>query len=149
MNDYRKFVIRVPGKVGEEQWRVENVDVFVEGLLHDKEGYMLGIQLPRLPGRKVVENGVRWRKVVDKGGDVRRVSRLRGDGRVKEIAKHKRKMEKIELGLEKGGKKKGLFKEKMEEEEVGGGKKKKESKEGTVEFWNEERKKLGLKELKG
>ncbi|GMI22158.1 hypothetical protein TrCOL_g12464 [Triparma columacea] len=151
LSDYRKFVIRVPGKVGDEQWRVEYVDEFVWGLLHDEEGYVLGIQLPRLPGRKVMEAGTSWRKVAAKGGDIRRVSKLRGDKRVKEIAKHKRRMERIELGLEKGGgkKKKGLFKEKGEgeggEEEEGEEKKK----EGTVEFWNEERRKLGLKELKG
>ncbi|GMH64992.1 hypothetical protein TrRE_jg771 [Triparma retinervis] len=155
VSDYRKFVIRVPGKVGEEQWRVEYVDDFVYGLLHDVEGYVLGIQLPRLPGRKVMEGGVSWRKKAQKGGDVRRVSKLRGDKRVKEIAKHKRRMERIELGLEGGGgkKKKGLFKEKEEDGGEGKGEGKgegeKKNKEGTVDFWNEERRKLGLKELKG
>jgi len=80
---------------------------------------------------------------------------------VKDIVKHRRKMERIELGLEKEDKKekksrkeekkfgtlfKGGKKEEGEEEEgeEGGVK----LKEGTDEYWNAERAKLGLAPLK-
>ena len=80
---------------------------------------------------------------------------------MKDIVKHRRKMERIELGLEKEDKKEK--KSRKEEKKFGtlfkGGKKKEEEeeegeeggaklKEGTDEYWNAERAKLGLAPLK-
>ncbi|GMH86293.1 hypothetical protein TrST_g6918 [Triparma strigata] len=153
LTDYRKFVVRKPVAIGEAQWEVRTVDDFIWELLNDEEGYVLGMSLPRLPKREVLEASHKLRKVDDK----RRKSELRGDKRVKEIVKHKRRMERIEKGLlkeddEPASKKKkgvGLFKKEKEEGKgAGAGAEDKAPKADSVEFWNEERKKLGLSELK-
>ncbi|GMI54489.1 hypothetical protein TeGR_g10524 [Tetraparma gracilis] len=160
LKDYRKINIRRAGATGEEQWQQTTVDQFVEELLTSRDGYVLGIQLPRLPPRSTLEESHHFRKRADK----RRESDLRGDKRVKEIVKHKRKMERVELGLDKKETKEereerkkrkeerkfgSLFKggekaeEKEEGEEEAGG-----PKEGSDEYWNAERAKLGLAALK-
>ena len=55
LRDYRKIIIRIPGKSGEEQWQVTTVDAFVAELLNSADGYVLGIQMPRLCPRKTLE----------------------------------------------------------------------------------------------
>ena len=171
LKDYRKLVVRVPGAVGKEQWKVTTVDAFVEELLTSKDGHVLGIQLPRLCPRSTLEESSHFKKK----GDKKRDSELRGDKRVKEIAKHRKRVERIEMGVEKEGegeeraerrrekrertaygtlfhkgaaRGEGEEEGEEEEEEGGGGGGKAKAKEGSDEYWNEERARLGLAPLR-
>jgi pre-mRNA-splicing factor 38A len=157
LKDYRKINVRVGGQTGTEQWISTTVDQFVYDLLTKSDGYILGIQLPRLPPRKTLEESVHFKK----RNDVQRESDLRGDKRVKERVKYAKRMQRVELGL--GGGEEGKDKKKRRKEEGGSlftkgkskgdedeeeGEEGKGLKEGSDEYWNAERAKLGLAPLK-
>ncbi len=159
LEDPRRLNVRTVG-VGAAEWEQTTVDQFVWKLLTCEDGYILGIQLPRLPRREVLEASSHFRKMEDP----RRPSKLRGDPRVKELVKKMRRIERIEAGIEeekdeeekrerKKRKKEGkmnekLFKNKDQPDEPKLDDNKKDPEQGSVEYWNREREKLGLSKLK-
>jgi hypothetical protein len=60
----RKFVVRKAVVIGDEQWDVMTVDEFCNDLLNKRDGYVLGITLPRLPSREVLEGENKWKNEV-------------------------------------------------------------------------------------
>ena len=142
--DSRKIRVRVGTASGEAGWELITVDAFVDQCLN--EDHVLNMQLPRLAKRLHLE----------KGGQLkRRRGELDKDERVKEVIAHNDKMAEM---VRNGGKKKktestknkgtGLFKEEKGGENKVEEKKEITLKEGTDEWWNEERSKLGLSALK-
>ena len=160
LEDYRKIVVRNAGLTGPSQWSETTIDQFVWDLMHNHTGYILSVQLPRLPPRSAFENSTVMRKVTDK----KRPSKLRGDPRVKDrISKRKRELKESSAassavpseaskkpynGLFKTSKREKKNGKSAQDDDKGKQEGKTEAEEGSVEFWNNQRTLLGLKPLK-